>query len=185
MIWNVELPQLKEKTIIKNFPIDRDPNYVNVEAFVLTNKKFLDTLSDETRRIMILDIIQYYYNITEFDMLKKSRKREFIEPRHHYTYMLKKETDFSLSTIGKYIGNRDHATVLNSVRAWNNLLDTDSKIRSKTLEVDNLFGNKIDSVILGKEDPRDTDEEVIANWENIKHKYYLIEYSYELKKSVG
>ncbi len=156
---------------------------MNPEAFVLTNKNFLDELSDETRRIMILDIIQYYYNVTEFDMLKKSRKRELIEPRHHYAYMLKKETQFSLSTIGKYIGGRDHATVLNSNRVWTNLLETDSLFRKRTIEVDNLFGNKIESVIIGKEDPRDPDEEIIANWENVKHKYYLIEYSYELKES--
>ena len=180
MIWDIKLPKLEPEPRVKNFPIDRGKDYVNVDAFVLTNKKFLEQINDNTRRVLILDSVLDYYKISEHDMLKKSRKREFLEPRHHYTYLLKKETSFSLAKIGGYI-NRDHATVLNSDKVWNNLLETDVRFRKRSLDVDKIYGDRIANIISGKEDPRQSDEEVIANWKNIKHKYYLIEYSYKLK----
>lgn len=57
------------------------------------------------------------------DLLKsKSRKREIVEARQLFFALLKRDSTYSLASIGKLL-NRDHATVLHSLRAVRDLND--------------------------------------------------------------
>ena len=52
-------------------------------------------------------------------------------------YLAKKHLDMSTSKIGKYIGDRDHATVLHACKTIENLADTDKQFRVELEEIDN------------------------------------------------
>ncbi len=59
-----------------------------------------------------------------------SHKRKFAEPRHAFFYFVKKYTKKSLSQIGALL-NKDHATVLNSIKNINNQLQVDKSFKAK------------------------------------------------------
>jgi len=61
----------------------------------------------------------------------KSREPVVLLPRQMCHYIASKCTKKTLSEIGKYFGNKDHATVLNSVKKIQNYLDTDKEFRDK------------------------------------------------------
>jgi chromosomal replication initiator protein len=64
------------------------------------------------------------------------RKREVVQVRQIAMYFAKKYTKLSLSVIGAYCGNKDHATVLHSCKTMSNLIETDKKIRQYIEEID-------------------------------------------------
>lgn len=65
----------------------------------------------------------------------KTRKREVLEVRQLAHYVCRKHTKLSLEHIGYSIGEKDHATVINSIEVVQNLLDTDKIFRSKYDEI--------------------------------------------------
>ncbi len=79
-----------------------------------------------------LKIINIVCDILEIDKEKlniNTRKREIVIARqiihwtqYYYTYK-------SLSSIGNQVGNKNHATVLHSIRTINDLIDTDKFVR--------------------------------------------------------
>lgn len=67
---------------------------------------------------MNLDLELIYNEVcdfTGFKIEKRSRKREYIHSRFFFFFLAKKNTNLSLKAIGKYLGDRNHATVLNSL----------------------------------------------------------------------
>lgn len=74
----------------------------------------------------IKSIVARYFSIPFYNLDIKSRKREIVEKRQIAHYLAKIHTAESLANIGKAIGNKDHATVLNSSKTVNNMIDTDS-----------------------------------------------------------
>lgn len=60
----------------------------------------------------------------------KSRKRELVELRHIFSYIARK-MGFSLLTIGQFLNNRDHSTIINNLRVFDNLIQTDPDFREK------------------------------------------------------
>lgn len=65
------------------------------------------------------------YDITREEFFSKSRKTEIVEPRQICHYLAYRSTNLSYAKIGKIIGNKDHATVLNSVRRVEALIYSD------------------------------------------------------------
>jgi hypothetical protein len=61
-------------------------------------------------------------------------------------YFSKRYTKSSLSTIGTYIGGKDHATVLHACKTVNNLKDTDKHFREQVERIADEI-----SIVLGKE----------------------------------
>jgi chromosomal replication initiation ATPase DnaA len=53
----------------------------------------------------------------------RTRKREFVFARQMFCYIASKYTNNTTVQIGKFIG-RDHATVIHSKKAFQNLIDT-------------------------------------------------------------
>ena len=67
----------------------------------------------------ILYSVAKYYSIESELISGKSLKGNLVKARQMYCYLCKKYTDFSLCKISKII-NRDHATVIHSVKKINN-----------------------------------------------------------------
>lgn len=74
------------------------------------------------------------------DILKKSRRREIVEPRQVAQKIAHKHINLSLARIGWIIGRKDHATVLNSSKKIDNLIETDKIFREQYKEIITLYG---------------------------------------------
>jgi chromosomal replication initiator protein len=78
----------------------------------------------------IADTVCRYYKLDKKDFLGQRRFRHLAEPRQMYCYISRKRVkDASLKSIGRFIGHKDHSTVIHAVRKINNLFDFDKKIR--------------------------------------------------------
>lgn len=83
----------------------------------------------------ITKTVANYFGMSEETLLSTSRKNEIIQARHLAMYLSKELTKSSLANIGKEIGNRNHATVLNSCKQVQNLSDTDKVFKEHLLEL--------------------------------------------------
>ena len=103
-------------------------------------KDTIDNRRDITTQL-IVSVVADHYNITVEDILSKKKSKEIAYPRQICMYLSRKYTDDSLQNIGKYMGNRDHTTVMHG----------SDKI-SKALNNDEILKNNVD-IIIRKMDP--------------------------------
>lgn len=71
-----------------------------------------------------------YRQLTPADITGRSRARPSAEARHLAVFLASRHTDHSLAYIGKAFGNRDHTTVMHSIRRMERALATDAKLRA-------------------------------------------------------
>lgn len=62
----------------------------------------------------ISSVVSRTFSTPIFDIVGKSRRREIVVARHIIFYFACKYTDMGLISIGEFIGNRDHSTVINA-----------------------------------------------------------------------
>ena len=84
-------------------------------------------------------IIKDYFKITDQDLDLKTRARDIVEKRQIAHYFAKCYTTRSLATIGRMIGNKDHATVLHSCKVVSNYYETDPEFRKNIIRIDAIF----------------------------------------------
>ncbi len=82
----------------------------------------------------IIDQIQDYSGFTISELSERSRKPELVLARQLAHFKAFKLTKSSLTDIGKAIGNKDHATVLHSIKTIQNYLDVDKLFRQQHAE---------------------------------------------------
>ena len=73
--------------------------------------------------------------VTEENISSIKRDQEIVFARQLVFYFLKKYTKYSLKKIGSFY-NKDHATVLSSIAAVNNRIDTDKIVKRRYMEYD-------------------------------------------------
>lgn len=86
----------------------------------------------------IADTICELYGITKEELLGKCRKQNITFGRHVFCYLAYKYLSYSLSGIGKYLGCRDHTTILNSIRIVNNMCLTDMDFKARIIALETL-----------------------------------------------
>jgi len=77
----------------------------------------------------IMESAAVYYNVTTDDLVKQSRKKEFVKPRQIAMYLIRKELEVSLPSIGEYFGGRDHTTVIHAVDKVGKILKGDDSFK--------------------------------------------------------
>ena len=87
---------------------------------------------------MISELVGGQFNVSVKDMQSKSRKKNITTPRQIAMYLARKYTEDSLVDIGK-VFNRDHSTVLHSIKVVSNKLIRDSSVNAQ-LEI---LSNKV------------------------------------------
>ena len=88
----------------------------------------------------IAESVAEFYNITMEDLIKQSRKKEFVKPRQIAMYLIRKELDNSFPSIGDFFGGRDHTTVMHAVDKIKNMVtQKDSFKQEVDLILDKLF----------------------------------------------
>ncbi|MBI4049371.1 MAG: chromosomal replication initiator protein DnaA [Candidatus Doudnabacteria bacterium] len=63
----------------------------------------------------IIEVVADFYNISVEDILKQSRKKEYVNPRQIAMFIIRRELETSLPSIGEFFGGRDHTTVIHAV----------------------------------------------------------------------
>jgi len=103
-------------------------------------KNMLDKFVKNTVREVSIDYIQKvvcdYFDIPIEIMKSKTRKREIVQCRQLAMFFSKQMTKNSLAMIGKYCGNKDHATVLHACKTVNNLADTDKRFKGYISDIE-------------------------------------------------
>ena len=79
----------------------------------------------------IIDIVAEQTGINRIDLLSDRRTANVVMPRQICFYLLKSCTALSLPLIGRYMGGKDHTTVLHGVRKIASLIETDAALRAQ------------------------------------------------------
>ncbi len=88
----------------------------------------------------IAESVAEFYNITMEDLVKQSRKKEYVKPRQIAMYLIRKELDNSFPSIGDFFGGRDHTTVMHAVEKVSGLLSAKESFKQEVdLIMDKLF----------------------------------------------
>lgn len=113
--------------LIKNWLHDSINNkYKNINYKSYAQGLMFDDIKVNYMNVIhtIVKIVCEEYLIEPKILMSKTRKREIVFPRQTCHYLAKKHTKFSLAEIGKHIGYKDHATVINSIKTVENLVET-------------------------------------------------------------
>lgn len=163
------------KPEIMNYSVREErPGFVNVYAYVLTDRRYVGSVTDSIKATLLKEIVCDTYEVDPSLIFTKSRKRELVDARHALAYYLKRTTKYSLASIGKVMASpfrpRDHATILNCCRVYNDLLDTEAYHRRRSLTIQTEFNRRLSDIDLTSTYVSNS-EDIVANWENIKSKY--------------
>jgi hypothetical protein len=91
----------------------------------------------ETPARKILMEVAEKHNMPVAAFRSPSRKVPFVNLRHEACYRLSTELGFSLSQIGRLMGNRDHTTVMNAIRRHKKILVEGYKPKTRRSSVSN------------------------------------------------
>ena len=116
--------------------------YHEVSGEHITRAHVDDAIADVIRTGIYIpspeDIIQEtarYYQISAEDIKGQRRSKLIATARHVSMYLCRTLTNFSLADIGKYYGDKDHTTVLSSVKKIEKSLLTDPEIAGTIRDV--------------------------------------------------
>lgn len=68
-----------------------------------------------------------------------TRKREILEPRQIFMWLIRNKTAISLSNIGKICGGRDHSTIIHACRLVDDYAATDRRYAARLETIKNNF----------------------------------------------
>ena len=100
---------------------------------------------DENIESLIFTIVCKHFDVSKEILISKTRKEKVCLPRQITQYFLSIYTDYGLKKVAQTVGLKDHSTVINSINAVDNLIDTDEVIRGNIFEIKEKIEKKIDS----------------------------------------
>ena len=83
----------------------------------------------------IVGAVAAYYHITPEVLAGASRTKEIAHARQVAAYLIREETSYSLSNVGRLLGNRGHTTALRAHEKIASELDKDSALRHEIGEI--------------------------------------------------
>lgn len=88
----------------------------------------------------IVSLVAEFYNVTGDDLIKQSRRQEFVKPRQIAMFITRQELGNSFPSIGEFFGGRDHTTVMHAVdKIEGQIKDKDSFKQELDLILDKLY----------------------------------------------
>lgn len=94
-------------------------------------------------RDLILKSVSLVTNIPVDVLTSKKRNRPITEARGIYYINCRKFTEYCHKDIGRFVGNKDHATVIHGIKTTNDLIDTNIELRSKNNMVKSIIEKAI------------------------------------------
>jgi len=122
--------------------LNHKPLTVEVAALALN-----DLAANNRRRQItparVVETVASFYSMDIDDLKAKSRSREIVVPRQIAMYIIREETDTSLTDIGAEFGNRDHTTVMHACEKIEKAKETDNQIRQAVLAIRQMLYGEI------------------------------------------
>ncbi len=84
-------------------------------------------------------IIDAVNEIFEADCRDRNRRKRVVFARHCACYFLRHYTRMTLEEIAESVGNTVHSTVVNSIKVFHALNDTDEEYSLKVKEIENIL----------------------------------------------
>lgn len=90
----------------------------------------------------IAENVAGFYSVTLDDLIKQSRKKEYVKPRQAAMYLVRKELNSSFPTIGEFFGGRDHTTVMHGVEKVERAVKSEDQIKKELeLIMERIYNN--------------------------------------------
>ncbi len=119
----------------------KTPNLAETKVVL---KDLLNLSENKVTIDLIQTLVCKFFKISKSEMLSSRRSRYLVRPRQTAIYLTKILTSKSLPEIGREFSNRDHTTIIHSVKTIEKLKENDSEM------VDNI--NKLKNQILYNKD---------------------------------
>ena len=111
----------------------------NLSETKIILKDLLNVSENKVTIDLIQTIVCQFFKISKNEMLSSRRSRYLVRPRQTAIYLSKQLTSKSLPEIGRSFSNRDHTTVIHSVKTIEKLKKDDNEL---SMNIDSLK-NKI------------------------------------------
>jgi chromosomal replication initiator protein len=116
----------------------------NISETKVILKDLLNLSENKVTIDLIQSIVCKFFKISKNEMLSSRRSRYLVRPRQTAIYLTKILTSKSLPEIGREFSNRDHTTVIHSVK-------TIEKLRKEDAELSNNIDNLKNKILYNKE----------------------------------
>tara|TARA_B100001173_G_scaffold252282_1_gene223378 strand:- start:755 stop:2176 length:1422 start_codon:yes stop_codon:yes gene_type:complete len=120
---------------------NKTPNITETKVIL---KDLLNLSENKVTIDLIQSIVCKFFKISKNEMLSSRRSRYLVRPRQTAIYLTKILTSKSLPEIGREFSNRDHTTVIHSVK-------TIEKLRKEDNELSNNIDNLKNKILYNKE----------------------------------
>jgi chromosomal replication initiation ATPase DnaA len=72
------------------------------------------------------------FDVDPIDVVKRTRAQKVVNARHFVAWFLVNKLGMTLTSVGKdVLGGRDHTTVINSIRKFSNLYETEDLFKDR------------------------------------------------------
>ena len=111
-------------------------------------KDLLNLAENKVTIDLIQTVVCKFFKISKNEMLSSRRSRYLVRPRQTAIYLTKILTSKSLPEIGREFSNRDHTTIIHSVKTIEKIKEKDSEMVSNINKLKNqiLYNNKEDEI---------------------------------------
>jgi len=116
----------------------------NISEIKVILKDLLNISENKVTIDLIQSIVCKYFKISKNEMLSSRRSRYLVRPRQTAIYLTKILTSKSLPEIGREFSNRDHTTIIHSVK-------TIEKLKVENNELSNNIDNLKNQILYNKE----------------------------------
>ena len=115
----------------------------NLPETKIVLKDLLNLPENKVSVDMIQSLVCKFFKISKNEMLSSRRSRYLVRPRQTAIYLTKILTSKSLPEIGREFSNRDHTTVIHSIKTIENLKKNDTELCANidTLKNQILYNN--------------------------------------------
>jgi len=121
-----------------------DPNYerawCQIICGVTPDPRGLALSADFAKLREIKEAVCENFSLRPEVLLSERRQKELVHARQIVMYLAKNNTSRSLPEIGRWLGNRDHTTVLHGVRSIENKRQTDPDIAARVVMLERRLG---------------------------------------------
>ena len=83
---------------------------------------------------LIIQIVSDHYGLTPLDISSQKRNKEIVYPRQIVMYLCRNMTETPLQTIGRYLGGRDHTTIIHGAEKIAGDIKKDDTLKN-TIEI--------------------------------------------------
>ncbi len=120
---------------------NKSPNLAEIKVVL---KDLLNLAENKVTIDLIQTIVCKFFKISKNEMLSSRRSRYLVRPRQTAIYLTKILTSKSLPEIGREFSNRDHTTIIHSVKTIENIKEKDPEMVNNINKLKNqiLYNNK-------------------------------------------